>query len=72
MKELDQMRTEMKELKYNIFEDECLNNYNCKNCGNIEECYWEAISRENSSYAESLDYGGYDSEEEFWDQTFKF
>ena len=30
MKELDQMRTEMKELKYNIFEDECLNNYNCK------------------------------------------
>ena len=41
MKELDQMRTEMKELKYNIFEDECLNNYNCKKCGNIEECYWE-------------------------------
>ena len=68
MKELNQMRNEMNEIKYNIPEDECVNNYNCNKCGNIEECYWNAISKENSLYAESLDYGGYDSEEEFWEQ----
>ena len=54
MKELNQMREEMKEIKYNIFED---------------ECYLKTISRENSSYAESLDYGGYDSEEEILGQN---
>ena len=68
MKELNQMRNEMKEIKYNIPEDECVNNYKGKKCGNIEECYWNAISKENSLFAESLDYGGYDSEEEFWEQ----
>ena len=68
MKELNQMRNEMKEIKCNIPEDECVNNYNCNKCGNIEECYWNAISKENSLYAESLDYSGYDSEEEFWEQ----
>ena len=68
MKELNQMRNEMKEIKYNIPEDECVNKYNCNKCGNIEECYWNAILKKNSLYAESLDYGGYNSEEEFWEQ----
>lgn len=41
--------------------------YDCVNCGNIEECYMEANSRCNSEFAESINYGGYDSEEEFWE-----
>ena len=41
--------------------------YDCINCGNIEECYMEANSRCNSEWAESINYGGYDSEEEFWE-----
>ena len=41
--------------------------YDCVNCINIEECYMEANSRCNSEWAESINYGGYDSEEEFWE-----
>ena len=46
-------------------EDLIGNDYDCVNCGNIEECYMEANSRCNSEFAESINYGGYDSEEEF-------
>lgn len=48
-------------------EDLIGNDYDCVNCGNIEECYMEANSRCNSEFAESINYGGYDSEEEFWE-----
>ena len=48
-------------------EDLIRNDYDCVNCGNIEECYMEANSRCNSEFAESINYGGYDSEEEFWE-----
>lgn len=48
-------------------EDLISNDYDCVNCGNIEECYMEANSRCNSEFAESINYGGYDSEEEFWE-----
>lgn len=58
-----------------IFKRECKedligNDYDCVNCGNIEECYMEANSRCNSEWAESINYGGYDSEDEFWEQLF--
>ena len=45
---------------------------NCKNCDNeqIEECYYKANNTCNSIFAESIGYGGYDSEEEFWEQLF--
>ena len=43
------------------------NDYDCVNCRNIEECYMEANLRCNSECAESINYGGYDSEEEFWE-----
>lgn len=42
---------------------------NCNKCSNeqVEECYSIANSNCNSEFAELINYGGYDSEEEFWD-----
>lgn len=48
-------------------EDLIGNDYDCVNCGNIEECYMEANSLLQREFAESINYGGYDSEEEFWE-----
>lgn len=44
----------------------------CENCDNeqIEECYYKANNYCNDVFAESIDYGGYDSAEEFWDNLF--
>jgi hypothetical protein len=43
---------------------------NCSNCVDIEDCYREANTRCNSEFAKSIDYGGCDSEEEFWEMLF--
>lgn len=51
-------------------EDLIGNDYGCVNCGNIEECYMEANSRCNSEWAESINYGGCNTEDEFWEQLF--
>ncbi len=42
---------------------------NCGECSDeqIEECYSIASSNCNSEFAKSNNYGGYSSEEEFWD-----
>jgi len=42
---------------------------NCNNCNDnqIKECYAIASSNCNSEFAELINYGGYDTEEEFWD-----
>lgn len=40
--------------------------YNCLNCCDIEECYSKACDKANHEFAKSCDYGGYDSEAEFW------
>lgn len=53
-----------------ISPDECDYDMNCKSCECIDECYMQANNRCNSQWAESIDYGGYDSEEEFWGQLF--
>lgn len=58
-----------------ISEKECKrnamgNDYNCVNCHHIEQCHMEANSRCNSEWAESINYGGCDTEEEFWEQLF--
>lgn len=46
--------------------------FNCESCSNFEECYINAdikCSEDfNDVFAKSVDYGGYDSEEEFWEQ----
>ncbi len=46
------------------------NNHDCKICSCIDECYGLANRKCNSEYAESIDYGGCNSEEEFWEQLF--
>lgn len=42
---------------------------NCDRCSDeqIEECYLIASSNCNSEFARSINYGGYNSEGEFWD-----
>lgn len=42
-------------------------NFNCKNCSELEECYYKASTKSSHEFAKSIDYGGYDSEEEFWE-----
>lgn len=44
----------------------------CENCDieQIEKCYYKANDICNDTFAESIDYGGCDSEEEFWEQLF--
>ena len=42
-------------------------NFNCKECSELEECYCKASIKSAHEFAESVCNGGYDSEEEFWD-----
>ena len=53
-----------------VAEKECDNDMNCKGCKFIEECYSKASNRCNSEFAESINYGGYNTEKEFWEQLF--
>lgn len=43
------------------------NQKNCEQCNDAETCYMEALRICNNAFAESIDYGGWDTEEEFWD-----
>lgn len=64
------------EMEYDIHEylsgvdawDDPCNQKGCIRCPSLEECYAEAISRCNAGFAEAIDCGGYDTEEEFWEQ----
>ena len=40
-------------------------NFNCKECSELEKCYYKAYIKSAHEFAESIDYGGCDSEEEF-------
>lgn len=42
--------------------------FNCDFCSNLEECYMKSCERCDIEFAESVDYGGYDNEEDFWEQ----
>lgn len=44
--------------------------HNCCSCDFIEECYLKANSKCNSIFAKSINYGGCNTEEEFWNQLF--
>ena len=46
------------------------NDFECSDCWHKEECYSLANQRCNSEFAESCNYGGCDTEEEFWEQLF--
>lgn len=68
---------EGKEITKDIIEDyldntDCVemsggNNFDCVSCEYIDECATIANDRCNSEFAESINYGGYDTEEEFWE-----
>ena len=68
----------MLSIKDREYKEDMINTYggildcNCESCGEcsdtqIEECYSIASSNCNSEFAELINYGGYNSEEEFWD-----
>ena len=42
-------------------------NFNCKECSELEECYCKASVKSAHEFAESVNNGGYGSEEEFWE-----
>jgi hypothetical protein len=54
--------------KYYI--DDCDDDYDCENCLMLEECCTKAMQISNHNYAESLDFGGYNTEEDFWEQIY--
>ena len=54
------IRDELPECEY----DE---NFNCKECYELEECYYKASTKSAHEFVESVTNGGYDSEEEFWE-----
>lgn len=59
---------DMKELITNEFSEcEMDESFNCGKCFNLEQCYYKASTKSSHEFAESLDYGGYDTEEEFWE-----
>lgn len=47
--------------------DNC-GHHGCKTCSSLEDCYQLARQKEDSEWAELINYGGYDTEEEFWEQ----
>ena len=42
--------------------------FNCHSCSCFEECYMKSCERCNCDFAESVNYGGYNTEEDFWEQ----
>lgn len=60
-------------IKEYITESEC--NYmcdditfNCDFCSCVEDCYFESCARCDSELANNVNYGGYNTEETFWEQ----
>lgn len=43
------------------------NDFNCRECCDLEDCHTRASIKSSHEFAKSLDYCGYDSEEEFWE-----
>ena len=61
-------------IKEYITEEECSymydgnSKFDCTSCTCLEECYMKACERCDVEFAESVNYGGYDNEEDFWEQ----
>ena len=61
-----------KEEMIDIIECECMRNDSCEvddchNCQDLYDCYVKTNNECNHGFAKSIGYGGYDSEEEFWE-----
>ena len=77
MKRKNKLMNEMNEkkifIKEYISENEC--NYmcddtvfNCESCSCFEDCYLESCIRCDEELANDVNYSGYNTEEEFWEQ----
>jgi len=55
-----------------IIEDYLCCKNKCDKCDDyqVEQCYVTACNTCNRSFAESLNYNGFDTEEEFWDDLY--
>lgn len=42
--------------------------FDCYSCSCLKDCYIKSCERCNNEFAESIDYGGYDTAENFWEQ----
>ena len=42
--------------------------FNCDECSNFEECYMKSCERCEIEFATSIDYGGYNTIDDFWEQ----
>lgn len=54
---------------YDVEYDNC-EQIGCNNCSYLEDCYRIAKQRQDSEWARLINYGGYDTEEEFLEQLF--
>ena len=52
---------------YKVEYDNC-GRIDCSKCNYLEDCYFVARQKQDSEWAKSINYGGYDTEEEFWEQ----
>lgn len=60
-------------IKEYITKEECVYMYDdalfdCVSCSCFEECYMKSCERCNGEFVKSINYGGYDTEETFWEQ----
>ena len=52
---------------YDVEYDGC-GQYGCSECSFLEDCYHVALNKQDSHWARLINYGGCDTEEEFWEQ----
>ena len=64
MKDIDDM---IEFIEENLGECKFDEDFNCKDCCELEYCYHKAAVKLAHEFAKNLDYHGYDSEEEFWE-----
>ena len=53
--------------KYDVRYDNC-EQLGCDECSYLEDCYRVALNKQDSRWARLINYGGCDTEEEFWEQ----
>ena len=44
--------------------------FDCTSCSCLEECYMNAYEKCDVEFAKSVNYGGYNNEEDFWEQIY--
>ena len=52
---------------YDVEYDGC-GGIGCEECSFLENCYHVARQRQDSEWAKLINYGGYDNEDEFWEE----